>query len=57
MHFFCMFGLFYREFYAESAGFYLISKFQVLFEIWPETWLKMGVFGLRKRSKLDEIIL
>ena len=54
MQYFCMFGLSYREFYAESAGFYLISKFQVLFEIWPETWPKIGIFGPQKRSILDE---
>ena len=37
--------LFCREFHAEFNGFYLMSKFQVVFEISHQTCLKYAIFG------------
>ena len=45
-------GLFCREFYTESAGFYLMSKFQAVFEILRQTYPKKGHFRPRKIPKI-----
>ena len=52
-HFFSMFSLFYREFYTESSGFYLMSKFQVVFEISRQTCKEKSPFSGLKMAKID----
>ena len=45
-------GLCCRDFYTESAGFYLMSKFQAVFEILRQMYPKMGHFRPQKYLKL-----
>ena len=52
-HFFSMFSLFYREFYTESSGFYLISKFQAVFEISRQTRKEKSPFWGLNLLKID----
>ena len=52
-HFFSMFSLFYREFYTESSGFYLLSKFKVVFEISRQTCEEKSPFSGLKMAKTN----
>ena len=46
-------GLFCREFYTESAGFYLMSKFQAVFEISRQTRKEKSPFSGLNLLKID----
>ena len=53
-HFFYMFIPSYIEFYTESASFFEIKKFQVLFELRPQTRVKKSIFAPLKMAKISK---